>query len=96
MISTDKNFITWLKLRINNVASGSFEKSFENFNEKLKSLDFANAEFKENLKKIGKSLDELEIPPIPPIPPPKKKPPKKRGASGVRGTKPLGQREGRA
>jgi hypothetical protein len=46
-----------------------FEKSFENFNEKLKSLDFANAEFKENLKKIGKSLDELEIPPIPPVPP---------------------------
>lgn len=30
VISTDKNFITWLKLRINNVASGSFEKSFEN------------------------------------------------------------------
>jgi len=30
VVSTDKHFIIWLKLRINNVASGSFEKSFEN------------------------------------------------------------------
>lgn len=30
IVSTDKNFITWLKLRINNVATGFFEKSFQN------------------------------------------------------------------
>jgi hypothetical protein len=30
IISTDKSFVTWLKLRINNVVSGNFEKSLEN------------------------------------------------------------------